>query len=123
MARILVIEDDADLRDMLVQLLARRGHEAVGAGDGAEGERLFRSRPADLVLTDLLMPGKEGLETIADLRRDFKGVKIIAISGGGRIEPSSYLSAAERMGASRVFTKPIDVTKLLDAVDSLLAAG
>ncbi len=121
MSRILIIEDDPQTRDMLSQLLQRSGYEVSVAADGIDGLREFRKAPADLVLTDLLMPGKEGLETIRDLLDEFVGVKIIAMSGGGRLGNLGYLAAAEKLGATRVFAKPIDIPLLLTTIKELLS--
>lgn len=121
MARILVIDDDEQVRDMLQQVYERNGYTVETAADGAAGLHAFRCEPADLVLTDLLMPGKEGLETIHDLLAEKTGVKIIAISGGGRLGHLCHLATAERLGADRVFAKPIDIPRLLAATAELLA--
>jgi DNA-binding NarL/FixJ family response regulator len=75
------------------------------------------------VITDLIMPEQEGLETITALRRDYPGLKIIAISGGGRIGPEAYLPAARELGADRVFSKPFDVQELAETVRELLSHG
>ena len=83
---------------------------------------MYRSDPADVVITDIVMPEKEGLETIQELRRDFPGAKIIAMSGGGRIGPKGYLKLAEKLGASRAFAKPFDRMEMVSAVDELLAS-
>ncbi len=123
MPRILIIEDDAQTRDMLSQLLQRHGYEVSLAADGIDGMRQFRAEPADLVLTDLLMPGKEGLETIRDLLDEFVGVKIIAMSGGGRLGNLGYLAAAEKLGATRAIAKPIDIPYLLQQIKVLLSQG
>lgn len=119
--RILVIEDDESTREMLLQLLVRQGYEVTTARDGESGLAAFRSQPSDLVLTDLLMPGKEGLETIRELLDEFVGVKIIAMSGGGRLGNLGYLAAAEKLGANRVLAKPIDIPVLLQTIQEVLA--
>lgn len=85
MTRILVIDDEPQVRAMLRQMLEREGYEVVEAEEGEEGMRRYREQPVDLVITDILMPQKEGIETIRALRRTNPGVKIIAISGGGRM--------------------------------------
>ena len=119
--KILVIDDDEQMRVLLRQVMEWAGHEVVEAADGREGTRLQRQHRADLVITDLIMPEQEGLETITALRRDYPGLKIIAISGGGRIGPEAYLPAAQELGANRVFSKPFDVRELARAVKELLA--
>ena len=118
--RILVIEDDPQMRTMLRQMLEAKGCDVVEASDGNEGIKLYRGNPADLIITDLIMPEKEGIETIIELRRDFPDVKIIAISGGGRLDPGQYLSMAKSFGAQYTFAKPVEREELLKAVRELL---
>ncbi len=120
MAHILIIDDDTKILEMLRQTLEREGHEVVGALDGKEGLRLYRENPTDLIITDLIMPEKEGIETIMELYNDFPDVKIIAISGGGRLDPGQYLSMAKSFGAQYTFAKPVEREKLLKAVRELL---
>ncbi|HUT22857.1 MAG TPA: response regulator [Sumerlaeia bacterium] len=121
MARILVVDDDDQVRAFIAQLLLRQGYQVVEASDGAQAIRLFREEPADLIITDLIMPEKEGIETIAELRRDYPHVKIIAMSGGGRVGPVSYLQLASKLGAKRTFAKPFDPIEMLRAVREMLA--
>ena len=121
--KILVIDDDEQMRVLLREVMEWAGHEVVEAADGREGARLQRQHGADLVITDLIMPEQEGLETITALRRDYPGLKIIAISGGGRIGPEAYLPAARELGADRVFSKPFDVRELAETVRELLCHG
>lgn len=123
MARILVIDDETSVREFLCAMLTQEGYEVVEAADGKVGMRLFRERPSDLVITDLIMPEKEGIETIMELRRDFPDVKIIAISGGGIIHAEDYLSMAKGVGAHRIFQKPFGVAEMLNGVRELLAEG
>jgi DNA-binding response OmpR family regulator len=120
MARILVIDDEPSVRELLYAMLIEEGYEVVEAADGKAGMRLFQECPADLVITDLIMPEKEGIETIMDLRRDFPDVKIIAMSGGGIIQAEDYLGMAQGVGAHRVFEKPFGVSDMLKAVRELL---
>jgi DNA-binding NtrC family response regulator len=120
MARILIIDDDVHILRMLRQTLERKGYEVIEASNGKEGIRLYREEPADLIITDLIMPEKEGIETIKELRRDFPQLKIIAISGGGRIGAEAYLPMAKKLGAMRTFIKPIAREELLEAVRELL---
>jgi YesN/AraC family two-component response regulator len=90
------------------------------AHDGRAGFDLYTAEPHDLVITDLIMPEREGLETIRDLRRYNPAVKIIAISGGGSLPVNNYLRMAECLGAQRVLNKPFRVEDILTAVRELL---
>ncbi len=120
MPRILVIDDEPSIRDIFRRMLERAGYNVQAAADGREGVRLFRQQGADLVITDIVMPEQEGLETIRELRRDFPDVKIIVVSGGGGLgDPSSYLYIAKKLGALYSFRKPISYVKLLAAVREL----
>ena len=121
MGRIMIVEDDNAVRELLREILERAGHEVLDAGNGKEALALYKISPADLIITNILMPEKEGLETIQELLRDDPDIKIIAISGGGQIGPADYLEVARRFGATRTFSKPFDRKKLLEAVDELLA--
>ena len=120
MHRILVIDDEETIRDIFRQMLEMEGFEVAEAPDGREGMMLQRKRPADLVITDLIMPDKEGLETIKELREEFPQVKIIAVSGGGWMDAESYLLTAKRIGADRALTKPVGRKTLLTSVRELL---
>lgn len=120
MARILITDDDSQVRTMLHQMLERAGYEVVDAKDGREAIKLFKEQPADLVITDIIMPEKEGIETIMELKRDYPGIKIFAISGGGRVGPENYLKLAEKIGALRTFSKPFDRKEMLAAVAEAL---
>lgn len=120
MARILIIDDEDQSRNMLSQALTRAGYEVATARDGSEGIALFRTVMADLIITDILMPGKEGLETIMELRRDFPEVKIIAMSGGGRTGNLNFLDIAERLGARRTLQKPFHLQDVLHLVQETL---
>ena len=101
-------------------MLMEDGYDVAEAADGNAGMKRFCERPADLVITDLIMPEKEGIETIVELRRRFREVKIIAMSGGGIIEAGDYLGMARGVGAHRVFEKPFGVSEMLNAVRELL---
>ena len=117
---ILVIDDDKNIRLLLRAVLEREGYQVLEAPDGDKGVSEFKKSPTDLVITDLIMPGKEGIETIRDLRREFPNVKIIAVSGGGRIGPDCYLKMAKGVGALRTLSKPIDRMGLLQAVQEVM---
>lgn len=120
MARILVIDDDEQVLDMLYESLTREGYDVLRASNGEQGLRLYREGHVDLIITDLIMPEKEGIETITELRQDFPDVKIIAISGGGRTGTKDYLHMAKIFGVQRTFTKPVAREQLLDSIRELI---
>jgi CheY-like chemotaxis protein len=121
MARILVIDDDNDVRHMVKEMLVRVGHDVTEAVNGQEGLRMFAERPADLIITDIFMPEKEGIETIREVKQDFPEVIIIAMSGGiAAMDSSVTLRGAKKLGADRTVPKPIDRDELLAVVDDLL---
>jgi DNA-binding response OmpR family regulator len=119
MAKILVIDDDDRLRRMIGRALRRGGHEVAEAEDGVAGLRLFHADRPDIVVTDIVMPGKEGIETIADLRRESLSLPILAISGG-RAGSEAYLKFASQLGADATLAKPFRSEDLLHEVDKLL---
>lgn len=122
MARILVIDDDPQIRTMLRMMLEREGYEVTEAPDGAVGVQEFRKAPFDVVITDLLMPEKEGIETIIELKRDFPNVKIIAISGGGQhMGADNFLRLAQKIGAKHSLRKPFKRDELINMIEELLA--
>ena len=123
MEGILVVEDDDAVLDIVKRMLEQAGYAVRTANNGNEAIRRCLEEPADLVITDILMPAKEGIETIYELRRHFPGIKIIAISGGGRLPPESYLELAKRIGAFRTLTKPLGSRELIGAVRELLGTG
>ena len=116
MALILIIDDDDLFRAMLRQMLETEGYEVVDAPDGKEGTRLYRAKPTDLIITDIVMPDKEGIEIIRELRGDFSEVKVIGISGKGCVGPDNSLKIAKRLGAQFTFEKPFQRKELLEAV-------
>ena len=121
MTRILVIDDETPVRDVIRQTLERAGYDVVDAADGREGLVRFRERPADLVITDILMPEQEGIETIRILHKEFPQTKILAISGGGRRGKLDVLPTAQTFGAHRTLAKPFERKDLLDAVSALVS--
>ena len=120
MPRILLIDDHDEIRSLLSTLLVEVGYDVSGASNGEEGMRLFRKNPFDLIITDVVMPEKEGLEVIAEIRREFPGTKVIAVSGGGALHNLNYLTIAERLGADKTFSKPFDMDQFLAGVRELL---
>ncbi|CAK8719321.1 Response regulatory domain-containing protein [Candidatus Electronema halotolerans] len=120
MRKILIIDDDEQILPMLAHAVELAGYAAVTALDGREGQRLLEKQPFDLVITDLIMPEREGMETITYIKKNFPAIKIIAISGGGRIGPETYLPAALELGADDAFAKPFPVEELLTSIRKLL---
>ena len=120
MAKILVLDDEPSILLMIKKMLEKAGHEVAIALNGKEGMLLFEKNKPDLLITDIIMPEKEGLETIFELRRMYPDLKIIAISGGGRIGPDGYLPGAKLLGANMIFQKPLDQKEFVNAVAQLL---
>jgi DNA-binding NtrC family response regulator len=118
MARILVIDDDPDMRAFLEEILKSAGHEVILAADGREGVERHSTSPADLVITDLFMPKQEGLETIQEFRTRFPEIAIIAMSG--RAAAVAMLSVAQKFGAVAVLRKPFAADELMAAVEKAL---
>jgi DNA-binding NtrC family response regulator len=122
MARILIVDDEEPIRRLLSQALAPEGHEVLEAGDGKEALRLHRATPADLVITDIIMPEHDGLEVIMTLKREAPGIKIIAMSGGSRFMQTEALHMAEPLGAFATLRKPFALDAMLEMVHLALAA-
>jgi DNA-binding response OmpR family regulator len=123
MTYVLIVDDDPMVRNMLVQFFALDGYQTTGASNGKEALRMYRDSPADLVVTDMIMPEMDGIETIQAVRRENPDAKIIAISGGGRNSPEDYLVLAEHFGADRTFTKPVECKALVAAARELLSCN
>ena len=121
MPDILLIEDDAPLRQTLARLLSRSGYAVREAENGKVGLCLMGERAADLVVTDILMPEMEGIETIRHLRKRYPETRIVAISGGGRGDAHCYLKIARELGAQKTLTKPFFPYELLSALKELQA--
>jgi CheY-like chemotaxis protein len=120
MASILLVDDDEQFRTMLSESLSQAGYEVNEARDGREGIQSYRDHPCDLIITDLIMPEKEGLETIEEFRRNYPEAKIIAISGGSRHGPFDYLKMAKALGARQVLAKPFTRQEILEAVTQVM---
>jgi CheY-like chemotaxis protein len=116
----MVIEDDDAVRGLVIRMLERVGHEVVATPDGREALRMFGQEPTDLVITDINMPGMDGIEVISAFRAMRAGVPIIAISGGGLMPKELLLSSAAAMGAVEVVSKPFEISRLVGAVDRAL---
>ena len=123
MATILIVDDDLVIRKQLRVWLEDAGHKVQEASGSGEGVRLLHESEIDLLIIDVMMPGKGGIETLMELHRDFPRLKSIVISGFAPTEADSFKMLAERFGAGRVFSKPLDRPVFLDAVDALLAGA
>ena len=120
MAKILVIDDDDDFRSMLCDLLKRSAYTVFESTDGQEGLKMNKIEKPDLIITDIVMPNQDGIETVIRLHKEYPEIKIIAVSGGGLVQPYLYLHMAKTLGADQTFTKPINNKKFLEAVNILL---
>ena len=130
MAKILIVDDEEDVRIALKQVLERAGYEVTVAASGNEGLEVMKQEGADLVITDVIMPGVDGIATAKRIREKYRDTRIIVISGGGRTAPEpyepdaistrSYLASASKAGADQTLTKPFDRDELLRVVQDLL---
>ena len=117
---VLVIDDEKDILQLITAMLTAEGYEVISAEDGERGLELLKDfEDVEIVITDLIMPNKEGIETILEMRRLRPDIKVLAMSGGGRGGAGTYLSTAKNIGASATLAKPFRKQALLDAVDSL----
>ena len=123
MAKILIIDDEDLVRLTLRQTLERLGHQVREANNGAVGVKMQAADPADLVVTDIIMPDQEGVETIIQLRQADPALKVIAMSGGGRTGATDYLECAKKYGAEQVFAKPFKRKEFVAAVERCLGTA
>lgn len=122
MNSILLVDDDLQVLDVMSEMLRMEGYEVHVAENGNQAVEQVSNTAVDLIITDLIMPEKEGLETIADIRKNDSKLPIIAISGGGRVGPNDYLETARFIGANATLAKPFARAELMDTIDSLLAS-
>ncbi|MGC1392350.1 MAG: response regulator [Bacteroidales bacterium] len=121
MPGILIVEDDKELREMLKLSLLRRNFTVFEAENGKAAITHFKPLITDLVVTDLIMPEEDGLKVVIKLRELKPSIKIIAISGGGKVGPGSYLNLAKALGADAIYSKPFSVNDLVAKIEHLLA--
>jgi two-component system, chemotaxis family, chemotaxis protein CheY len=121
-ARILIIDDEASIRKPLQILLERAGHEVVSAANGSEAVRFWRQRAGDMVITDIHMPEKNGLEAIIELRQIAPQTRILAMSGGDLNRRLDVLGDATLLGAVHTISKPFTLEEMLQAVEKVLGA-
>ena len=120
MARILVLDDDRDFLETLVETLASQGHEVYSSANGRQSLSLINGKSIELMITDIAMPEQEGLQTILEARKFYPSLKIIAMSGGGRLVSKDYLKVAAKTGADLVLAKPFSAHEIQEAVKKLL---
>ena len=118
---ILVVDDEPGIRELLCLMLEAAGHNVVAAEDGIQAPKVLAAQPIQVVITDLLMPERDGLEFIAEIRKKFPSVKIIAMSGGGHIARDSYLRIAKNFGAHVLLEKPFSQSGVLGAIESVMS--
>jgi len=120
MPGVLIVEDDKELREMISISLTRRKLTVIEAINGKEAIIHFKPSITDLVVTDLIMPEEDGLKVIMKLKELKPSLKIIAISGGGKAGPGSYLNLAKALGADAIYSKPFSINELISKIEELL---
>ncbi len=121
MKKILVIDDDQQFNEMICMALSDTGYEVITAPDGLKGVQMFTAERPDLVISDLYMPEKEGLETVMELRQIDKAIRILVVSGGSpHMKMSDMFTMAEMFGADAVLPKPFSISTLLQKVKELV---
>jgi CheY-like chemotaxis protein len=116
---ILLIDDEPALRDILSRVLKEAGHLVTGAANGKEASKVLGGAAFDVVLTDVIMPEKDGMQMISEVRKNFPEVRIVAMSGGGHVPRDQYLKIAKGLGAHAVLEKPFSNQQLLATIESL----
>ena len=120
MASILAIDDNDLALEAIKIILEENGHTVTTAQSGDIGLEIISKQSFDLVITDLIMPGKEGMETLQEIKRDYPGTKVIVVSGGGRSSPDMYLETAKGLGADATLGKPFEAKELLTTIKNIL---
>lgn len=118
---ILIVDDEADMRMVLSRALTAAGYEVVTVGDGRQAFEVMAQRSFDLILTDILMPEKDGVQVLTEAHRKYPKAKTIAMTGGGHIPPDAYLQIAGGLGANALLKKPFDPAQLVTTVNAVLA--
>lgn len=121
MAKILVVDDELSIRVMLTHMLEQDGHEVIVAEDGEQGIILYHENLPDLVISDLVMPNKNGIDMILELKKEYPGLRMLAISGGGGITGAfDYLPTAKLVGANNILKKPFGINDLRTALTDVM---
>lgn len=119
--RVLIVDDEETIRKMVRMILEDELYEFAEAANGLEAQALLEKMPFDLIITDVIMPDCDGIELVMAVRRKLPGIKVIVMSGGGRMRACHYLDLAGKLGAARVFEKPFDTAALRQTVQELLS--
>jgi CheY-like chemotaxis protein len=119
--KILLVDDEDVIRKMVSVILGSELYEFAEASNGLEAQALLEKEPFDLIISDVIMPDCDGIELVMAIRRKLPDIKVIVMSGGGRVRAGHYLDLANKLGAARVFEKPFDTAALRQAVKELLA--
>jgi DNA-binding response OmpR family regulator len=117
---ILIVDDERELREMMQRFLTEEGYAVTCAADGVEASKQILARPVDLVITDLIMPEKDGIQLMNEMRWKHPQLRIIAMSGGGHVPREQYLRIARGLGADAVLEKPFSNNTLLETVDQVM---
>lgn len=117
---LLVVDDDANIRQIMSIMLEAAGYRVLCAADGKEAMKLVEAQPFDLILTDMLMPGSDGLELLSEMKKSRSTARVLVMSGGGIIGVADYLKLAKKLGAHGVIEKPFTSETLLATVANLL---
>lgn len=123
MQSILIVDDDPYIVKLIGKILESEGYDVMTASNGNMGLKSFKAQRPDLAIVDIVMPEKEGLETITEFKRVDPGARIIAISGGGKGSPSTYLPIAKKLGAAATIAKPFKKSELVQKVKAILTSG
>ncbi len=123
MAVVLIIDDDPAIRELWRAALEAEGHRVLTAPSGLEGVEIARSQPIEVVVTDLYMPGKDGIETVREIKRAWPGIRVLIVSGGGRMNEKPFLNFALKFGAEKALQKPVELDHFCAAVDELVAVA
>jgi len=123
MAKILIIDDEPGVLHVLREILEGVGHSVTEAQDGEAALREFEGKPADLVVTDIFMPGMDGIELMVNIRKTLPDARVLAMSGGGLLSRDQALSDAVLLGADHILEKPFSKDEVLEAVNRTLPPG
>jgi len=120
MNKIIIIEDDYAIRESLQEILSIKGYEVLAVESALDLQEKLNSFKPDLIITDIIMPDKDGIEVIIEMKKDHCDIRLIAISGGGRIDSESYLNTAKYLGADATLKKPFTHEQLLEIIKNIL---